>query len=177
MDSSQPTRAASRSAAPTIAALLTRPEAYAIAVVIAEQVAEHAKQIADNLEDGASGLHVFEIDAQAHCRRLMPLVSTLEQIGWPHAHAWPECDRTLTREEEDYSPWEASNVIAARREEARRERTAPVNGDTLLAEIRDTLDRRVPDLPTDDPTRPYLAGLLDALRTGLSTTINREDDA
>jgi hypothetical protein len=171
-----PAAARARETGPTIAALLTRPEAYAISLVLAEEAASIARGMVDLLED-VTGLDVFSIDAQAHGRRLTRLLTGLEQIGWPHTHAWPECDRILAEAEEDYSPWEAANVIATRREAARRERAAnPVTGDTLLTEILAILDERLPDLPAADPARTHFAGLRDTLRAGLDTPTPPEED-
>lgn len=42
-----------------------------------------------------------------------------------------------------------------------------MNGDDVLRDLRDLLEARLPDLPEDDPSRPYLAGALSALRAGL----------
>lgn len=52
-----------------------------------------------------------------------------------------------------------------------RQATPARSGGEVMREIRDLLERRLPEVPEDDPVRPYLAEALTDLREGLARPV------
>lgn len=93
---------------PQIAVLLDRKQAYAASVALVDTARQELDVLAGYLGDDAGNVEdggARSVDAQGASRRLARTLGALEQIGWPHAHAWPDCDHVMREGEGSRTPW------------------------------------------------------------------------